>query len=265
MEIEDVGENIDLKIPASLRRDTSRDHSIEARNQFNSFSSRSRRRVSLHKSLDLINRKRRHIPTFATTTHSAFQLDEENEGLSQTQKDELFGQYKQLAQEYDRRLLDADYIDRNIAAVAEPRFVRMANETASLIHSYRQQQRSARQALTNQAMHIQEDQLQDPEQKRFDLVQNASQHALRQCECHIEPRKRPFVRNTDGIIYRENRHRCGINSRPYDSICQQMDLRLKPRLSVQKTQKMVKYFKKKEGLEAEKGIPIKSMVPLDSM
>lgn len=44
-----------------------------------------------------------------------------------------------------------------------------------------------------------------------------------------------------------------------------MDLRLKPKLSVQRTQKMITYFRTEDGLAATRGIPLKSMVPLDNM
>lgn len=114
-----------------------------------------------YKSTEALRRQRRKIPTFETTTHSAFQREEGEEGLPQTQKDELYHQYKLLATEYDNRLLEADYIDRNIANVGDPKLIRMANSTASVIHRYRRHQRSARLALQNQTMLIQDDQPND--------------------------------------------------------------------------------------------------------
>lgn len=152
---EDVGDNIDLRIPVSVRRQTSGDlKSLEARKQFMSQTSRSGLRASIHKSSGVILRKRRNIRTYGNTTHSAFQRYERDGGLPQTQKDQLLGQYKRLAVQHDRRLLEADYIDRNIANVGDPSFVRMASSTASLIHRYRRQQKSARETLATQAMHI---------------------------------------------------------------------------------------------------------------
>ena len=96
-----------------------------------------------YKSVEALRRQRRNIPTFETTTHSAFQREEDDGGLPETQKEELYREYKRLATEYDNRLLEADYIDRNIANVGDPKFIR-TTKTASAIHRYRWQQRSAR-------------------------------------------------------------------------------------------------------------------------
>lgn len=141
----------------------------------------------------------------------------------------------------------------------------MASTAARLIHSYRKEQRLARENLQSQTMQIRETQYQDQDLEDVKLAKNLDQTALRQCECHIDHKKQYYTRNTDGIIYRENRHRHGINSRPYNSLLQQMDLRLKPNFAIEKTRKMVEYYRKDEGAQARRQIPLRSMVPLDSL
>lgn len=69
---EDVCNNIDLRVPASIQRQESSDVlSFEARKPLLQ-SSRTQPLAHVHRSLDVQKRKRRNIPTFDSTYHSAF-------------------------------------------------------------------------------------------------------------------------------------------------------------------------------------------------